>query len=62
MVRIHSYLIRNYVSFSFIYLGSPYGAGTFAGPTGARQPSALELDIAKTQGSVFYKTVSKAFP
>jgi len=33
-----------------IHGGSPYGAGTFAGPTGARQPSKLELDVAEHQG------------
>jgi NAD(P)H dehydrogenase (quinone) len=33
-----------------IHGGSPYGAGTFAGPTGARQPSALELGVAEHQG------------
>jgi NAD(P)H dehydrogenase (quinone) len=30
--------------------GSPYGAGTFAGATGARQPTALELGLAEHQG------------
>lgn len=30
--------------------GSPYGAGTIAGPTGARQPSEKELAIARFQG------------
>ena len=29
--------------------GSAWGAGTFAGPTGARQPTALELDVAEHQ-------------
>jgi len=36
-----------------IHGGSPYGAGTFAGPTGARQPSALELGVAEHQGKYF---------
>lgn len=39
--------------------GSPWGAGTFAGPTGARQPTKLELTIAEKQGKCFYETVSK---
>jgi NAD(P)H dehydrogenase (quinone) len=39
--------------------GSPWGAGTFAGLTGARQPSALELEIATIQGKTFYEHVSK---
>ncbi|RDX46640.1 flavo protein WrbA [Lentinus brumalis] len=39
--------------------GSPWGAGTFAGADGSRQPSALELEIAEIQGKHFYDTVSK---
>jgi NAD(P)H dehydrogenase (quinone) len=31
--------------------GSPYGAGTFAGPDGKRTPSELELTIARKQGA-----------
>ncbi|RYX83916.1 NAD(P)H:quinone oxidoreductase [bacterium] len=30
--------------------GSPYGAGTIAGPDGSRQPSAKELEMARFQG------------
>jgi NAD(P)H dehydrogenase (quinone) len=30
--------------------GSPYGAGTLAGPDGKRAPSENELDIARFQG------------
>uniref|UniRef100_A0A1Y1NJV7 Flavodoxin-like domain-containing protein n=1 Tax=Photinus pyralis TaxID=7054 RepID=A0A1Y1NJV7_PHOPY len=41
--------------------GSPWGAGTFAGADGSRQPSALELELATIQGENFYQTVSKAF-
>lgn len=40
--------------------GSPWGAGTFAGGDGSRQPSALELELATIQGEVFYQTVAKA--
>ncbi|KAJ3713021.1 1,4-benzoquinone reductase [Lentinula guzmanii] len=39
--------------------GSAWGAGCIAGPTGARQPSALELEIASIQGKHFYDVVSK---
>lgn len=39
--------------------GSPWGAGTFAGATGARQPSALELELATIQGETFGQTISK---
>eukprot|EP00471_Norrisiella_sphaerica_P003114 CAMPEP_0184486762 /NCGR_PEP_ID=MMETSP0113_2-20130426/8567_1 /TAXON_ID=91329 /ORGANISM="Norrisiella sphaerica, Strain BC52" /LENGTH=183 /DNA_ID=CAMNT_0026868793 /DNA_START=191 /DNA_END=742 /DNA_ORIENTATION=+ len=34
-----------------VHGGSPYGAGTFAGPDGSRQPSQIELEIAEFQGS-----------
>lgn len=30
--------------------GSPYGAGTIAGPDGSRQPTKTELDLAEHQG------------
>ncbi|KAG1721007.1 flavoprotein-like protein [Suillus paluster] len=39
--------------------GSPWGAGTFAGADGSRQPSALELEIANLQGKGFWEVVSK---
>jgi NAD(P)H dehydrogenase (quinone) len=42
--------------------GSPWGAGTFAGGDGSRQPSETELTIARKQGKAFYETVAKAFP
>lgn len=48
-------------SFDEIHGGSPWGAGTFAGPDGSRKPTQLELDIAKAQGEHFYETVAKAF-
>lgn len=40
--------------------GSPWGAGTFAGADGSRQPSPKELELAEIQGKMFYETVSKA--
>lgn len=40
-------------SFDEVHGGSPYGAGTYAGPTGARQPSKLELGVAEHQGKHF---------
>ncbi|KAI5776514.1 putative NADH-quinone oxidoreductase [Geopyxis carbonaria] len=40
--------------------GSPWGAGTFAGADGSRQPSAKELELAEIQGKMFYETISKA--
>ncbi|KAJ7615899.1 flavoprotein-like protein [Roridomyces roridus] len=39
--------------------GSPWGAGTFAGKMGERQPSALELQMAVIQGKQFYGVVSR---
>nr|AAQ24592.1 NADH-quinone oxidoreductase [Gloeophyllum trabeum] len=39
--------------------GSPWGAGTFAGGDGSRQPTPLELEVATIQGKTFYETVSK---
>jgi multimeric flavodoxin WrbA len=39
--------------------GSSWGAGTFAGTDGSRQPSPLELEIASLQGKGFWETVAK---
>lgn len=36
-----------------VHAGSPYGAGTFAGAKGDRQPSALELGVAESHGKHF---------
>ncbi|KAI0011916.1 flavoprotein-like protein [Xylariaceae sp. FL0662B] len=48
------------VDFSEIHGGSAWGAGTFAGPDGSRQPSDRELRIAATQGEAFYNTKKEA--
>ncbi|PSR94514.1 flavo protein-like protein [Coniella lustricola] len=45
---------------SEVHGGSPWGAGTFAGGDGSRQPTPLELEIAEIQGKSFYKTVAKS--
>ncbi|BDD54474.1 Minor allergen Alt a 7 [Monascus purpureus] len=42
-----------------IHGGSPWGAGTFAGADGSRQPTALELELAENQGKSFYERVAK---
>jgi len=42
-----------------VHGGSPWGAGTFAGPDGSRQPSALEKTIAEKQGKAFWQIVSR---
>jgi NAD(P)H dehydrogenase (quinone) len=44
---------------SEIHGGSAWGAGTFAGADGSRQPTAKELEIATIQGEAFYQTVAK---
>ncbi|KAJ3040801.1 hypothetical protein HDV00_010416 [Rhizophlyctis rosea] len=41
---------------------SAFGAGTIAGPDGSRQPSALELEVAKIQGKKFGEFVSRIGP
>ncbi|KAG5175656.1 flagellar associated protein [Tribonema minus] len=41
-----------------VHGGSPYGAGTFAGPDGSRQPTQLEKDVAKHQGTYFAGVVT----
>ncbi|KAL6940079.1 flavodoxin-like fold protein [Hanseniaspora vineae] len=41
--------------------GSSWGAGTLAGADGSRQPTALELKVAITQGKTFYQIASKLF-
>ncbi|CAK9437219.1 uncharacterized protein LODBEIA_P15970 [Lodderomyces beijingensis] len=42
-----------------VHGGSPYGAGTFAGGDGSRQPSKLEKEIALAQGKSFYGIAQK---
>jgi NAD(P)H dehydrogenase (quinone) len=44
---------------SEVHGGSAWGAGTFAGGDGSRQPSALELEVASIQGEHFYNAVAK---
>ncbi|GAB2871214.1 NAD(P)H:quinone oxidoreductase [Paraburkholderia jirisanensis] len=44
------YACAGLVNMDEISGGTPYGATTLAGPTGARQPSANELEIARFQG------------
>lgn len=42
-----------------VHGGSPWGAGTIAGPSGSRQPSQLELQTARIQGKSFAETVAR---
>lgn len=39
--------------------GSAWGAGTFAGADGSRQPSAKEIELAEIQGETFYKFAAR---
>jgi NAD(P)H dehydrogenase (quinone) len=39
--------------------GSPWGAGTYAGADGSRQPSEIELKIVTAQGALLWNTVKK---
>lgn len=39
--------------------GSPWGAGTFAGGQGQRQPSKNEITLAERQGAGFFETLNK---
>jgi len=41
-----------------VHGGSPYGAGTFAGGDGSRQPTTLELGVAAYQGKYFAGVVN----
>lgn len=42
-----------------VHGGSPWGAGTIAAGDGSRQPSELELEMARHQGKHFYQMVSR---
>lgn len=46
-------------SFDEVHGGSPWGAGTFAGADGSRQPTKLELEIGEIQGKSFWNTIQK---
>ncbi|KAJ5623920.1 NADH-quinone oxidoreductase Pst2 [Penicillium lagena] len=43
-----------------IHGGSAWGAHTFVGADGSRQPTALELQIAEAHGKAFYEAAAKA--
>jgi len=42
-----------------IHGGSPWGAGAFAGADNLREPSALELEIARIQGKTFAEHLAR---
>ena len=45
-----SYASPELADLSEVMGGSPYGAGTIAGPDGSRRPSEMELTLARAQG------------
>ena len=53
------YSCKGISNMSEITGGSPYGAGTLAGPDGSRQPSENELKIARFQGTHVAKIAKK---
>ncbi len=53
------YSCTGLMNMSEITGGSPYGAGTLAGPDGSRQPSENELMIARFQGTHVAKIAGK---
>jgi len=55
----YSHAFGDITNLNEVHAGSPWGAGTFAGADGSRQPSKLELTIAEKQGKAFWDTVSK---
>jgi len=55
----YSHAFPQITNLSEVHGGSPWGAGTFAGADGSRQPSVLELEIANIHGKSFWEIVSK---
>ncbi|KAF8999863.1 NADH-quinone oxidoreductase [Cyathus striatus] len=55
----YSHAAAQLTNLTEVHGGSAWGAGTLAGGDGSRQPSALELELAKIQGRAFYETISK---
>jgi NAD(P)H dehydrogenase (quinone) len=55
------YACAGLVNMDEITGGSPYGASTVVGPTGARQPSSNELDIARYQGKHVAELATRLF-
>jgi len=53
------YQISDITNLDEVHGGSPWGAGTFAGGDGSRQPTPLELRVAKGQGKLFAEYIAK---
>jgi NAD(P)H dehydrogenase (quinone) len=56
----YSKAFKDMTDLTAVHGGSPWGAGTFAGSDGSRQPSDMELRLAEVQGAEFYRTLAKA--
>ncbi|KAJ7105572.1 flavoprotein WrbA [Mycena epipterygia] len=57
----YAHAFKQLTNLEEVHGGSPWGAGTFAASDGSRQPSALELEIARIQGKMFWGVVRRAF-
>ncbi|KAL4068474.1 benzoquinone reductase [Scleroderma yunnanense] len=55
----YKYTFPQVTNLTEIHGGSPWGAGTFAGGDGSRQPTALELEMATIQGKTFWEIASR---
>jgi NAD(P)H dehydrogenase (quinone) len=58
----YAHAFAQLTNLSEVHGGSPWGAGTFAGADGSRQPTPHELEVAEIQGKVFYTTLKRGFP
>ncbi|KAL1961392.1 hypothetical protein VTO42DRAFT_120 [Malbranchea cinnamomea] len=55
----YKHVLPQLTNLTEIHGGSPWGAGTLANNDGSRQPSELELDVARLQGKTFYEHISQ---
>jgi len=58
----YAHAFQQLTNLSEVHGSSPWGAGSFAGTDGSRQPTALELEISEIQGKTFYTTLKRGFP
>jgi hypothetical protein len=50
----YAHAFKQLTNLSEVHGSSPWGAGSFAGTDGSRQPTALELEIAEIQGAYIF--------
>lgn len=53
----YAHAFKQLTNLSEVHGSSPWGAGTFAGTDGSRQPTTLELEIAQIQGTSIFGIV-----